>query len=119
MANKHPNTDNLKPLNTRTQDERREIAKKGAEASNKKQAEKKLLRDSLLELLALTDEVTGLTNQERLIKALYEKATTGDVQAFNSLRDTIGQKPVEKSENLNTEVSYSEWLESLKAKNGG
>ncbi len=83
---------NLRPLNTRNQKERKEIAKMGAEASNKKQKEKKLLKDSLL-LLLETDR-----GQEMMCTALLERAKTGDTKAFEVIRDTIGQKPIDKSE---------------------
>ena len=83
---------NLKSLADRPQRERNEIARKGAEASNKVQKEKKLLKDSLL-LLLETDR-----GQEMMCTALLERAKTGDTKAFEVIRDTIGQKPIDKSE---------------------
>ena len=47
------NTQNLKPLNQRTQRERKEIARLGAMASNETQAHKKALREAARVLLTL------------------------------------------------------------------
>ena len=84
------NVKNLIPQNKRSKKERSRIAKMGAEASNKAQRERKELKESLLMLL---DSGNG---QDNLCTALFEKALTGDVKAFEVIRDTIGQKPVEK-----------------------
>ena len=46
------NEKNLSPLNTRSQRERKEIAKMGAKASNRMQKNKKLLREAAEVLLA-------------------------------------------------------------------
>lgn len=97
-------TENLVSLADRTTEEQREIAQKGGIASGEARKEKKLLKESILALLELKDD-TGLTNQEKLIKALFEKACKGDVQAFNSLRDTAGQKPVDKIEQTNIDTT--------------
>ena len=48
------NEQNLKPLNTRTQRERKEIARKGAAMSNKVQANKKALREAANILLTMS-----------------------------------------------------------------
>lgn len=57
---------------------------------------KKTLKEELLFLLSEGD------TQERLSLALIEKASNGDLKAFEVIRDTIGQKPVSKQE---TDVS--------------
>jgi hypothetical protein len=83
---------NLKPLNTRSEKERKEIAKMGADASNKKQKEKKLLKDTLLALLETND------GQDQICTALFGRARRGDIRAFEVIRDTVGQKPIDKTE---------------------
>ena len=91
------NEQNLKPLNTRTQRERKEIARKGAEATNKIIAERKTLSEELRLLLGqLTDK--NITVQESITVALVGQAKRGNTKAFEIIRDTIGEKP---SENLN------------------
>ena len=95
------NEQNLKPLNTRTKSEQREIASKGGKARAKKQKELKTLKDELLLLLA-----QGNT-QEKISLALIQKALNGDTKAFEVIRDTTGQKPTEKQE---VKVVDSEWF---------
>ena len=80
------NEQNLIPLNKRTPRERKEIARKGAEATNRIKAERKTLKEELL--LALS---TGDT-QKRISTAIIEQAQKGNTKAFEIIRDTIGEK---------------------------
>lgn len=77
------NEQNLITLDKRTQAERKEIARKGAIASNKKQKERKTLKEELLLLLA-----QGNT-QEKISLSLLQQALNGNVKAFETIRDTI------------------------------
>jgi len=86
------NEQNLIPLNKRTQRERREIASKGAKATNKKKAERKTLKEELLLLLSKGD------TQKKMSLAMIEKAMNGDTKAFEVIRDSIGEKPKDKLE---------------------
>ena len=86
------NEQNLKPQNTRTKSEQREIARKGGIASGKKRREQKTLKEELLLLLATGD------TQKNISLALIQKALNGDTKAFEVIRDTTGQKCVEKVE---------------------
>ncbi len=101
------NEQNLIPFNERTPEERREIAKKGAEATNKLLKERKTLAQELLLILS-----QGNT-QERISTALIEKCLKGDIRAFETLRDTIGEKPKEKMENLNIETRYEDYINKV------
>ena len=92
------NEQNLKPLNKRTKSEQREIAKKGGKASAKKRQELKSLKDELLLLLSEGD------TQKKISLALIKKALKGDIKAFEVIRDTTGQKPTDKVENLNKNI---------------
>ena len=83
------NEKNLIPLNKRTQRERKEIASKGAKATNKLKAERKSLKEELLILLS-----TGNT-QNKISTALIEQAQKGNTKAYEIIRDTIGEKPKE------------------------
>lgn len=99
MANKK----NLVSLKDRTQQERNEIARKGAEATNKKRAARKTLREELIALLSKGD------TQSRMSLALIEKAMNGDTKAFEVIRDSIGEKQTEKIEtsgeqNMNVKI---------------
>ena len=117
--------ENLKPFNKITKEAQREIAKKGAAVSNKKQAEKRLLKDTLLMLLSnkpTPDMVNECAEkfgfnpkdlQEVITGGLMAKAMTGDAKAFEVIRDSIGQKP--KEEVVNTNLNTDATIEELKS----
>lgn len=105
------NEQNLKPLNTRTKSEQREIASKGGKARAKKQKELKTLKEELLLLLAEGD------TQKKISLALIQKALQGDTKAFEVIRDSTGQKCVEKVEVTQTvDESIKEVEKYLKGK---
>lgn len=91
------NEQNLKPLNTRAKSVQREIQSKGGKARAKKIKEQKTLKEELLTALALVVE-DNKTIQEIGIEALLKKFMQGDPKAFELVRDTTGQKCVEKVE---------------------
>lgn len=77
-----------------------ETARKGGKASAAKRAERKTFREGLLLLLnePLKDKLgveTGKTTQDAIIAALVKRAASGDTRAFEMIRDTIGEKPVQ------------------------
>ena len=106
------NEKNLKPLNERTERERKEIARKGAEATNKKRREKKLFKelfDSYLNKQMANEDLKkqmkkfGFTdeqciNKNAIVFAQFGQALKGNTQAFIAIRDTIGEKPKEQIE---------------------
>jgi hypothetical protein len=89
MANGH---ENLIPFNELTEEEQREIAKKGGKASGEARAKRKTLKEELLLLLS-----QGNT-QEKISLSLIAQAMEGNVKAFETIRDTVGEKPVDKVE---------------------
>jgi hypothetical protein len=82
------NEQNLVSLATRTQRERQEIARKGQEASTKAKAEKKLIRERILERMKEED-------WDAYIDGIIERAKESKADA-EFLRDTIGEKPIDK-----------------------
>lgn len=76
----------------------KEEAKKGGIASGESRRRKKLLRECLDELLAkeYTTKQGKMLGSEALAAMLMKKSMSGDVRAFEVLRDTAGEKPVEK-----------------------
>ena len=90
-----PNAQNLKPGAYKLSKE--EMAK-GGRNSHKKMRERKLLRECLPELLQIEyDKKQGKKlGSEMLAAMLMKKAMNGDVKAFEVLRDTAGEKPVDK-----------------------
>lgn len=78
----------------------REIARKGAEASVKARKKKKLLKECL-EILMERD--AGRDTQGNIINSMeamaiiaVKGAMNGDWKAWELVRDTLGQKPIDK-----------------------
>lgn len=93
------NEQNLIPNNQRSPNEVRENGRKGGIASGEARRNKKLLRDCIEILLEkeIDDGKGGTkTGAEALAVKLFKEAMKGNVKAFEVLRDTAGQKPVEK-----------------------
>ena len=86
------NEQNLKII--KTTKEAREKGRNGGIASGKAKRQKKLLRDTLIMLLEMQDK-KGVSGQDNICLALYKKAHNGDTKAFEIIRDTIGQKPID------------------------
>ena len=86
------NEDNLVSLADRTTEEVREIARKGGIASGESRRKRKSLKEELIMLLEMDD------NNVKISTALLKKALSGDIQAFTTIRDTIGEKPTDKVE---------------------
>lgn len=80
------NEQNLKPITSKSV--ARELQKKSAEKRKQNNAEKKLLKDAILERM-------GADDWEAIVDGLIDRAKGSD-KALELLRDTIGQKPSEK-----------------------
>lgn len=93
MAAVRGNPDKLKPV--RNKREASERGKTGGKKSGEARRRKKELREHLEALLS--GKRGEMTTAEALTLALVEKGLAGDVRAFEVIRDTIGEKPVEKS----------------------
>lgn len=97
--------EDLIPLNQRTIEERKEISRKAGKASGKARRNKALLKDCINILMEqkVLDPKSGkkITGAEQLsvnlwLKALKEIDTAKAAKAFEVLRDTSGQKPIDK-----------------------
>lgn len=91
------NDQNLKGhgFNEITANRQREIARQGGKASAEARKRRKSLKEELLAILSDGDV------QERISLALVKEATEGNnagsvTKAYEVIRDTIGEKPVEK-----------------------
>lgn len=100
------NEQNLKPLNTRTKSEQREIATKGGKASGAKRRKRKEFKEALKIALTVVME-NDKTVQDIGIEALLDKFMKGDPKVFELVRDTIGEKPTDKQE---VKVIESDWF---------
>jgi general stress protein YciG len=98
----------------KTAEEQREIARKGGIASGEAKRRRKTFKEAI-ELLLEREEkvgeekVTDEENNEQVVEILksvqdiglenlIKKYKNGDLQTFLAIRDTIGEKPVEKTE---------------------
>ena len=91
------NEQNLRPFTSdQDREEAKKNGKKGGIASGKARRERKKFKEELI--LALETMKDGKTLQELGVEAVMKKFIDGDLQAFNIIRDTIGEKPVEKLE---------------------
>ena len=99
------NEQNLKPV--RTTSEARKRGKAGGIRSGQVRAERKTLKEELLLLLS-----QGNTH-EKIRLALIQKALNGDTKAFEVIRDSIGEKPVDK-----VQATVSNYEDTLRAVDG-
>lgn len=108
------NPQNLNANSILTPEQRREKSKRAGQASGKARRNKALLRDCLQILMEqkYLDEETGkkITGAEKLSVDLFKRAleehdTAKKAKAFEVLRDTSGQKPVDKVEQTNTNIT--------------
>lgn len=76
-----------------------EEASKGGQKSAEARRQKKNLRlalEMLLEKDFKDKEGNVVSGAEAITAKLFQQAMNGNVKAFETLRDTVGQKPVEK-----------------------
>lgn len=99
------NEQNLKPI--RDSQRARELQEKAAQKQRENIAKRKTLKEELLLLLS-----QGNT-QEKISLALIAKALNGDTKAFEVIRDSIGEKPVDK-----VQANVFNYEDSLKAVDG-
>ena len=85
------NIENLRPSEYKLSQEE---AKKGGKKSGEVRRQRKAFKEALL--LALETKKGNKTIQDIGINALMEKYMIGDLDAFKTVRDTIGEKPTDK-----------------------
>ena len=105
--------DNLRPVSST--EEARERGRKGGLASGEARRKRKTLKEELLLILSDGDI------QEKISLALINEAIKGNnagsvTKAFEVIRDTIGERPVEKVQATQTVVDMSAFsTEEIKA----
>lgn len=94
------NDENLVPLSQRTKEEAKRIQLAGGQARAEQIAQRKSMKEKLLLLLSLPSEIREGVDKETsgLIATLEKWETTGDESSGKFIRDTIGEKPTEKTE---------------------
>ena len=94
-----------------------EIARKGGIASGKAKRDKKNLckaLEALLEKDMTASNGEQMCGAEAISAKLFEQALKGNVKAFETIRSTVGQDPVQKVEQVNIDAEYEEATEYLK-----
>lgn len=90
---------NLVPQSERTKEEQRAIARQGGIASGEARRRKRDLRQALEMLLEKEYKQRNgesITGTEAITAKLFEQAMKGNVKAFETIRATVGQDPVQK-----------------------
>ena len=109
MPSKATNPQNLIPQNKKSPEERSRIARMGQIASTEAKRRKKTFREAM-EAILEKEVLDKNGNKIDLLTAIsakqIEKAGKGDTKAFEVIRDTIGQKPVER-------VEITEWAAKI------
>ena len=85
----------MKTLDKRTPEERRMIASMGGKKQGENRRKRKALKE-YLELALQIENEEGLDYYTLITKSLLEQAENGNVKAYEVIRDTIGEKPVDK-----------------------
>ena len=121
--------ENLIPFNERTEEEQKRIARMGGKASGEARRRKKTMKENLELLLTMSvgkgkkaDIEKGenikeyakenVTVEQAILIAQIQKALKGDTQAFEMIRDLIGEKPVDKKE-VSASVQHDNPFEGL------
>lgn len=100
------NEENLLRPEDLTSEQLRERARKGGIASGEARRRKKTLKEELIMLLETND------NNNKISVALLQKALNGDIQAFTTIRDTIGEKPKDEID-LKGTMSYEKAIKEV------
>lgn len=112
------NEQNLRPRTTLSKEEAKEMGRKGGKASAKKRQQNKTFKEIISKFLdgQVSDERlkqqmiefgfadNEVSNKSCAVFALWKEAIKGNTKAFELMRDTIGEKPIEQIQNINPPV---------------
>ena len=98
-----------------------EEASKGGKASVEARRRKRDLRNALELLLEsnvnvvdkTTKETITMTGTEAITRKLFEQAMKGNVKAFKTIRETVGQDPVQRIEVAQTDPAVVKEVEDM------
>ena len=99
------NEQNLIPI--KDSEVARQLQQKSVQKRKENKIQRLTLRDELLALLSAGD------TQKKMSLAIIEKCLKGDTKAYEIIRDTIGEKPKDKVENLNIETTYEDYINKV------
>ena len=122
MANEQNLTPEVYSFSNKTPEERQMLASKAGKASGESKRQAKTMKELAMLMLSMQEKKenikdkvkdyfpdlvdSDITKQAVLLAKQFDKALKGDSKAFELLRDTSGQKPIEKQEienNINLE----------------
>lgn len=87
--------------------EARENGRKGGIRSGEARREKRRLRELLEMALSRVGE-DGTSTAEAVTAAIIDRALTGDVRAYEVIRDTLGEKPTEQvAQDTRVEITWN------------
>ena len=112
------NEQNLIKNEDLTPNQRRENARKAGKASARKRQQNKTFKEIINKFLngQVTDDRlkeqmvefgfadNEVSNKSCAVFALWKEAIKGNTKAFELMRDTIGEKPIEQIQNINPPV---------------
>ena len=103
--------ENLTSLGSLPREQRVAIAKMGAKASHEAAAKRRTFKN-IFEALLKDKAIDGssVTNDELMAIQMIKEAVGGNVKAFEVVRDTVGEKPVDKQE-TKTEMTINNYKE--------
>ena len=124
------NEQNLKPMNQRTKEEQRKIAKMGGKKSGEVRRQRKQMREQMELLLSLPItqqqiidkfrqmgiDNSNMDNQMALQVAMMQSAMAGNVNAYNSIRELVGERVVEVNVSQNIDSKVNELEEYINAR---
>ena len=94
------NEQNLKPIKTLSSEE----AKRRGSAGGKKSAEVTRARKTFNK--SLVEALENNNTQEDIVKAIISRAMAGNIKAFEVIRDTVGEKPIDRQEIKEVESTW-------------
>ena len=94
------NENNLVPQSNRTKEEQKRIAIQGGKASGEARRKKREIKEYLNILLeseaGKSKDGKMITGAEAMAIQAFKKAMSGDLKAWELVRDSAGQKPIER-----------------------
>lgn len=115
MAVNENSLKNLKPggkAHKLTAEDRKKASKKHKE-NNQRRKELKECLDILLEKEITSQSGITMSGAEAICAKLFEQALKGDKKAFEIIRDTAGQKPVEKVQVATVDQNVVDDIENI------
>lgn len=92
------NPQNLIPLNKKSPEEAKAIRSAGGKARAKQKKERSTFKKLFDDVLNDRPNNSEFTYKELITKAMIKEAIKGRVNAVEFIRDTIGEKPIDKIE---------------------